>query len=121
MVPQPTGEVPEWCSFSQISTQVAAASAIAPPEPPSPTTAAIMGTPSDRHASVERAIASAWPRSSASTPGKAPAVSTKVITGRSEEHTSELQSLMRISYAAFCLKKKNKPVNETLTRKLTRL
>src|SRR3546814_481016 len=29
-------------------------------------------------------------------------------TGRSEEHTSELQSLMRISYAVFCLKKKNK-------------
>src|SRR3546814_754037 len=32
-----------------------------------------------------------------------------VIAGyRSEEHTSELQSLMRISYAVFCLKKKNK-------------
>src|SRR3546814_5055154 len=31
---------------------------------------------------------------------------------RSEEHTSELQSLMRISYAVFCLKKKN---NHTLT------
>src|SRR3546814_7758606 len=32
---------------------------------------------------------------------------------RSEEHTSELQSLMRISYAVFCLKKKNthKPLN----------
>src|SRR3546814_1903639 len=29
------------------------------------------------------------------------------IVGRSEEHTSELQSLMRISYAVFCLKKKN--------------
>src|SRR3546814_2381185 len=29
-------------------------------------------------------------------------------TRRSEEHTSELQSLMRISYAVFCLKKKNK-------------
>src|SRR3546814_3353936 len=28
--------------------------------------------------------------------------------GRSEEHTSELQSLMRISYAVFCLKKKQK-------------
>src|SRR3546814_2913946 len=28
---------------------------------------------------------------------------------RSEEHTSELQSLMRISYAVFCLKKKNPP------------
>src|SRR3546814_1028056 len=29
------------------------------------------------------------------------------FTRRSEEHTSELQSLMRISYAVFCLKKKN--------------
>src|SRR3546814_1327286 len=29
---------------------------------------------------------------------------------RSEEHTSELQSLMRISYAVFCLKKKNYPL-----------
>src|SRR3546814_4708266 len=29
------------------------------------------------------------------------------IAERSEEHTSELQSLMRISYAVFCLKKKN--------------
>src|SRR3546814_10574723 len=36
---------------------------------------------------------------------------------RSEEHTTELQSLMRISYAAFCLKKKikNKP-NTEITR-----
>src|SRR3546814_8983730 len=31
---------------------------------------------------------------------------TPVKTARSEEHTSELQSLMRISYAVFCLKKK---------------
>src|SRR3546814_1648563 len=31
---------------------------------------------------------------------------------RSEEHTSELQSLMRISYAVFCLKKKNKTDRE---------
>src|SRR3546814_6282223 len=30
-----------------------------------------------------------------------------LIVTRSEEHTSELQSLMRISYAVFCLKKKN--------------
>src|SRR3546814_4131850 len=30
------------------------------------------------------------------------------VCERSEEHTSELQSLMRISYAVFCLKKKNK-------------
>src|SRR3546814_1831119 len=32
------------------------------------------------------------------------------IVERSEEHTSELQSLMRISYAVFCLKKKNKTI-----------
>src|SRR3546814_7039424 len=31
-------------------------------------------------------------------------------SARSEEHTSELQSLMRISYAVFCLKKKNKTI-----------
>src|SRR3546814_7934650 len=32
---------------------------------------------------------------------------------RSEEHTSELQSLMRISYAVFCLKKKTQLIHET--------
>src|SRR3546814_4870492 len=31
----------------------------------------------------------------------------RLVLGRSEEHTSELQSLMRISYDVFCLKKKN--------------
>src|SRR3546814_3889086 len=40
------------------------------------------------------------------------AFSAYLATGnRSEEHTSELQSLMRISYAAFCLKKKNTTTN----------
>src|SRR3546814_8926220 len=34
-----------------------------------------------------------------------------VTAARSEEHTSELQSLMRISYAVFCLKKKNNENN----------
>src|SRR3546814_1308475 len=34
---------------------------------------------------------------------------------RSEEHTSELQSLMRISYAVFCLKKKQKELNPETT------
>src|SRR3546814_5229731 len=34
---------------------------------------------------------------------------------RSEEHTSELQSLMRISYAVFCLKKKKQPSNDKVT------
>src|SRR3546814_6908069 len=36
---------------------------------------------------------------------------------RSEEHTSELQSLMRISYAVFCLKKKTKKYNKLKTHK----
>src|SRR3546814_3464274 len=50
---------------------------------------------------------STWPRSK---------------SARSEEHTSELQSLMRISYAVFCLKKKkhnsnnNKPYRDQTTR-----
>src|SRR3546814_8601786 len=34
-----------------------------------------------------------------------------LLVNRSEEHTSELQSLMRISYAVFCLKKKNNILN----------
>src|SRR3546814_5705261 len=41
------------------------------------------------------------------TPPVAPDADLGMIVIRSEEHTSELQSLMRISYAVFCLKKKN--------------
>src|SRR3546814_962275 len=37
--------------------------------------------------------------------------SAALASGRSEEHTSELQSLMRISYAVFCLKNKKKTHN----------
>src|SRR3546814_4767225 len=40
-------------------------------------------------------------------------VFTALSSSRSEEHTSELQSLMRISYAVFCLKKKIKQHNST--------
>src|SRR3546814_6267303 len=42
-----------------------------------------------------------------------------LLAVRSEEHTSELQSLMRISYAVFCLKKKKKNIihTTTITRK----
>src|SRR3546814_8249361 len=36
-----------------------------------------------------------------------------IVANRSEEHTSELQSLMRISYAVFCLKKKNRQNTNT--------
>src|SRR3546814_10524041 len=45
-------------------------------------------------------------------PGRAP------LSMRSEEHTSELQSLMRISYAVFCLKKKNISNNNKYTNNL---
>src|SRR3546814_8976286 len=49
-----------------------------------------------------------------------PAVSLHIFRGvghgRSEEHTSELQSLMRISYAVFCLKKKNQSYSRPLTK-----
>src|SRR3546814_2811027 len=40
----------------------------------------------------------------------------EILKQRSEEHTSELQSLMRISYAVFCLKKKNKTTQTTRQR-----
>src|SRR3546814_6675683 len=56
--------------------------------------------------------------STASRPGRI------AFHGRSEEHTSELQSLMRISYAVFCLKKKKKTHirnSETTTTSVTSL
>src|SRR3546814_7294305 len=40
----------------------------------------------------------------------------RIIGDRSEEHTSELQSLMRISYAVFCLKKKKKHHNTSTSQ-----
>src|SRR3546814_7962485 len=42
-----------------------------------------------------------------------------IATKRSEEHTSELQSLMRISYAVFCLKKKKKYNTEKIRTQIT--
>src|SRR3546814_7243562 len=41
------------------------------------------------------------------------AIGRRIDGARSEEHTSELQSLMRISYAVFCLKKKNTTQHQT--------
>src|SRR3546814_9994509 len=46
-----------------------------------------------------------------------PSPLTGSVSPRSEEHTSELQSLMRISYAVFCLKKKKRKINTTQTDK----
>src|SRR3546814_2683863 len=54
-------------------------------------------------------------RSTVSTKRNRPAAFAARIVSRSEEHTSELQSLMRISYAVFCLKKKKQTIpNQTI-------
>src|SRR3546814_7743500 len=45
--------------------------------------------------------------------------SVRPISSRSEEHTSELQSLMRISYAVFCLKKKKKTITQHKHKHIT--
>src|SRR3546814_6633412 len=56
------------------------------------------------HLIVSRSIAKP---SRVASPRRRPTISTSsLVSVRSEEHTSELQSLMRISYAVFCLKKK---------------
>src|SRR3546814_1267137 len=52
-------------------------------------------------------------------PGPASFTGEDLAELRSEEHTSELQSLMRISYAVFCLKKKNKHTSILTTKKNT--
>src|SRR3546814_4180331 len=52
--------------------------------------------------------------------GASPAAPAAVgAPARSEEHTSELQSLMRISYAVFCLKKKTKNTAKQYTHDIT--
>src|SRR3546814_1632507 len=77
--------------------------------------------------------AAAKPRSSSpprstSLSGESPSSSTSMSrsssptkSARSEEHTSELQSLMRISYAVFCLKKKTKYIIQQITQHHTYL
>src|SRR3546814_1372763 len=49
-----------------------------------------------------------WPRAARRDDVREARGQRRGLAGRSEEHTSELQSLMRISYAVFCLKKKTK-------------
>src|SRR3546814_2691200 len=59
----------------------------------------------DLDADVREAIVSVDPRNAGNR-----------LNDRSEEHTSELQSLMRISYAVFCLKKKKKNNTEEIDK-----
>ena len=66
---QPSGEITEYTECSNITTRSATPMASAPPDPPSPMTAVMIGVRSDAIARRFRAIASAWPRSSAPSPG----------------------------------------------------
>src|SRR3546814_2113825 len=79
------------------------------------------GASSIRTSSGKRsALDSGRPLSSLMSAGKTTLAVTAGVNGRSEEHTSELQSLMRISYAVFCLKKKQQkktPHNHTVKDK----
>src|SRR3546814_3850954 len=66
-------------------------------------------------AATARAMAAGWQRDMSDFPLTTPGLqeARRPAAGRSEEHTSELQSLMRISYAVFCLKK-NTRISQTL-------
>src|SRR3546814_1072788 len=57
------------------------------------------------------AVCARWARALSSSSEDTRPACTRHPAMRSEEHTSELQSLMRISYAVFCLKKKNNHYN----------
>src|SRR3546814_6012347 len=72
------------------------------------------------HGRIDAAQADVGAAGRSHRPGVGPAVAVehrqgpeidRIAAERSEEHTSELQALMRSSYAVFCLKKKNKKTN----------
>src|SRR3546814_6769127 len=80
--------------------------------------AAVGALPTDRRADRSPHRAGARRRGADTGPGTGLGVTAPAPrTARSEEHTSELQSLMRISYAVFCLTKKNKNKIKTTTNK----
>src|SRR3546814_5425840 len=74
----------------------------APTRPPSTCTSCCDYPPPDPYCH-----ASSWRATAAKARNRLHSSSIVAARRRSEEHTSELQSLMRISYAVFCLKKKN--------------
>src|SRR3546814_8330868 len=78
---------------------------------------AVREPPDDRHPGPARASANRRDRKSAfrsrRTGADAPPLPPQAANRRSEEHTSELKSPMRISYAVFCLNKKNQTRHTT--------
>src|SRR3546814_1763314 len=96
--------------LKDITTLPARSSAIAPPSPPSPgTTRRITSSVAAWSVSPRYSTRAAmsWATAQRMKNSPQPVPDTPQRSSRSEEHTSELQSLMRISYAVFCLKKKN--------------
>src|SRR3546814_4859414 len=71
-----------------------------------------LGLRADRLRSFSASTTIAWSPSASPSPISISASSRPCDSARSEQHTSELQSLMRISYAVLCLKKKNKHIQE---------
>src|SRR3546814_6627412 len=71
-----------------------------------------MATATQRFRAAQTAAAAASVSFATRLRGLIAAINPLGIAVRSEEHTSELQSLMRISYAVFCLKKKNEQLSE---------
>src|SRR3546814_9480724 len=73
--------------------------------------ASVAGVEADCASASQASTMARWPDTSVSRISSSNAstdAGSMPSPARSEEHTSELQSLMRISYAVFCLKKKNK-------------
>src|SRR3546814_1799688 len=92
-----SSDLPLGCASSVVTKSASAASA-------SPRPAAKAAT---SNSVTDRSVPETWNRPAANSMSAAAA---SISSDRSEEHTSELQSLMRISYAVFCLKKKKKKV-----------
>ena len=82
LVAKPSGDRMAYTAFSCMSTWLPTARARAPPLLPSPVITATTGTLSRLISRMQRAMASPWPRCSASRPGYAPEVSMRVTTGR---------------------------------------
>src|SRR3546814_6432740 len=119
-MPQKRVSAPVSASQAVPSVSVPASAASAPKTFSAPEVAAAMGVPAKNF----RAWLRKWALAGSYQTGPGGAyvftqddvrnvVAAWNATHRSEEHTSELQSLMRISYAVFCLKKKNKTLTHT--------
>src|SRR3546814_9207851 len=76
--------------------------------PPDPKALNMASKTEARQPAVKASLAALASQSPSAKPDRGNA-----FLGRSEEHTSELQSLMRISYAVFCLKKKTQNISKT--------